>query len=157
MMIYKVQLLSLFSKFFRLIPVAYFLFLFQLFILYCWLLKTIEWQSESFIKFLCQLVLWNTPTAPLQRGMTPLKECPEYDTKQSDGEVLVMLELWGIWSTPSLPSLPGTLSPGVVALDRVLSMDQIELNYVLMLNWIVRNRTVLTLNLCTYAKLNYLK
>ena len=30
-------------------------------------------------------------------------ECPGYDTKWSDGEVPVMLEIWGIWSTPSLP------------------------------------------------------
>ena len=36
-------------------------------------------------------------------------EYPRYDTKQSDGKVLVILELWGIQSTPSLPSLPGTL------------------------------------------------
>ena len=36
-------------------------------------------------------------------------ECPGYDTKQSDGEVPVMLELWGMWSTPSLPLLPGPL------------------------------------------------
>ena len=46
-----------------------------------------------------------------------------------------MLELWGMWSTPSLPSLPGPLWPGVVAPDRVLSVGQIEQN-------------------CTYAKLN---
>ena len=45
-----------------------------------------------------------------------------------------MLEFWGIRSIPSLLSLPGPLSPGVVALDRVLSMSQIELNGVLMLN-----------------------
>ena len=38
-----------------------------------------------------------------------------YDTKQSDGEVPAVLELWGMWSTPSLPSLPGPLWPGVVA------------------------------------------
>ena len=38
-----------------------------------------------------------------------------------------MLELWGMWSTPSLASLPGPLRPGMVALDRVLSMGQIEL------------------------------
>ena len=37
-------------------------------------------------------------------------------------------------STPLLPSLPGPLWPGVAALDRVLSIFQIELNYVLMLN-----------------------
>ena len=45
-----------------------------------------------------------------------------------------MLELWGMQSIPSLPSLPGPLRPGVVAPDRVLSMGQIELNYVFMLN-----------------------
>ncbi len=51
---------------------------------------------------------------------TPNK-CPEYDTKQSDGEAL-------------LPSLPGPLCPGVLAPNRVLSMGQIELNCVLRLN-----------------------
>ena len=35
----------------------------------------------------------------------PHNACPGYDTKQSDGEVPVMLELWGIWSTASLPLL----------------------------------------------------
>ena len=49
------------------------------------------------------------------------------DTKQSDGEVLVMLELWEMKNTPSLPSLSGPLCPGVIAPDRVLSMCQIEL------------------------------
>ena len=90
----------------------------------------------------------------------PPNECLRYDTKQSDGEVPVMLELWGMRSTPSLPSLPGPLWPGVVAPDRVLSMSQIDqtvylcstefferglfwhLNCVLMLNWIVWNGTV---------------
>ena len=48
-----------------------------------------------------------------------------------------------MWSTsPSLPSLPGPLWPGVVALDRALSMGQIELNWVLMLKWIVWNRAI---------------
>ena len=61
-------------------------------------------------------------------------ECPEYDTKQSDGEALVMLELGGMWSTPSLPLLPGLLWPRVVAPGKVLSMGQIDLNCVLMLN-----------------------
>ena len=84
-------------------------------------------------------------------------ECPEYDIKQSDVEAPVMLELWGMQSTPSLPSLPGALWLGVVAPDRVLSMGQIELNCVIMLNWIAWNRTVLTFRLCTYAKLHRLK
>ena len=50
-------------------------------------------------------------------GKTPpsSNECPGYETKQSDGEVPVMLEFWGMWSTPSLSSLPGQLWPGVVA------------------------------------------
>ena len=45
-----------------------------------------------------------------------------------------MLELWRMQSTPLLPSLPGPLWPGVVAPDRVLSMGQIEVNCVLILN-----------------------
>ena len=68
----------------------------------------------------------------------PSNECPGYDTKQSDGEVLVILELWGMWKTPSLQSLPGLLWPGVIAPGRVLTMAQIELNE-------------------TFAKRNYLK
>ena len=56
------------------------------------------------------------------------------DTKQSDGEVPVMQELWGMSSTHSLPSFPGTLWSGVVASDWVLSVGQIELKCVLMLN-----------------------
>ena len=45
-----------------------------------------------------------------------------------------MLKFWGMWSTLSLPLLPGPLWPGVVALDKALSMGQIELNCILMLN-----------------------
>ena len=51
-------------------------------------------------------------------GVRPLHKCPGYDTKQSDGEVPVMLELWGMWSTPSPPLLPGPLWNGVVGPDR---------------------------------------
>ena len=36
-----------------------------------------------------------------------LSECPGYDTKQSDRETLVILELWEMWSTPLLPLFPG--------------------------------------------------
>ena len=49
-------------------------------------------------------------------------ECPGYDTKQSDGEVPVILELWGMRSTSSLPSLPGPLWPGMVAPDEAISI-----------------------------------
>ena len=52
----------------------------------------------------------------------PPHECPLYNTKQSDGEVQGMLELWGMQSTPSLPSLQGRLWAGVVEPDRGLSM-----------------------------------
>ena len=37
-----------------------------------------------------------------------------------------MLELWGMWSSPSLPSLPVPFWPIMVDTDRVLSMGQIE-------------------------------
>ena len=69
-------------------------------------------------------------------------ECPENYTKQSDDETSVILEFWGMRSTPLCPSIPGPLWLGVVSLDRVLSIIQIELNCVLMLNWIVWNRIV---------------
>ena len=41
-----------------------------------------------------QLGLKNTLIASLQKGKTPISnECPRYNTKQSDGEAPVMLEL----------------------------------------------------------------
>ena len=59
----------------------------------------------------------------LFRGIRPpSNKCPGYDTKQSDGEVPVMLELWEMQITPSLQLLPGPLLPRMVAPDRVLSM-----------------------------------
>ena len=48
-----------------------------------------------------------------------------------------MLELWGMRSIHSLSSLPGVLCLRVVAPNSVLSMGQIEINCVLMLNEIV--------------------
>ena len=83
---------------------------------------------------------WRIYWLLLCRGVPPPSECPGYYTKQSEGEAPVILELWG------MPLLPSQLWPRVVALDRVLSMGQIKLNCILMLNWIVRNRTVLTFN-----------
>ena len=81
-----------------------------------------------------RLGLQNTPTASLQRDETPPPTSIPFDTKQSDGEVPVMLKLWGMGSASSLPSLPGSLWAGGVAPDRVLFMGQIELNCVLMLD-----------------------
>ena len=48
--------------------------------------------------------------------------CVLYDTKQSDGEVPVMLELWEMRSTPSMPLLSGPLWLGMVAPERALSL-----------------------------------
>ena len=48
-----------------------------------------------------------------------------------------MLEPWDMRSAPSLLSLPGPLRPGVAAPNTVLSMGQIELKCVLMLNRII--------------------
>ena len=60
-------------------------------------------------------------------GQDSSNKCPEYDTRQSDGEASVRLEHRRMLRTPSLPLLPGPLRPGVVASDRVLSMGKIEL------------------------------
>ena len=49
-------------------------------------------------------------------------ESPGYDTKRSDGEVPVILKLWGMQSTSLLPSLPFPLWSRVVAPDRALFM-----------------------------------
>ena len=73
-------------------------------------------------------------------GGDPRNKFPRYDTKQSDGKIPVMLDLWDMQSTSSLTSLPGQLWPGVVVPDRVLCVGQIELNCVPMLNWIAWNR-----------------
>ena len=60
---------------------------------------------------------WRMHWLHLCRGVTPPNKCPGYDTKQSDGEVPVILELWRMQCTTSLPSFPGLLWPRVVALD----------------------------------------
>ena len=74
----------------------------------------------------------------LCRGVRPPpNECPGYDTKQSDGEVPAMLELWGMRSTPSLPLLPGPLWPGVVSPDKGPIYGLNRINSILMLEWIV--------------------
>ena len=52
-------------------------------------------------------------------------ECHGYDIKLFDGETPV-LEIWGMWSTPSFSLLLGHLWPGLVATDRVISLGQTE-------------------------------
>ena len=76
----------------------------------------------------------------LCRGVRPLNECPRYDIKPSASETPV-LELWGMWSTPSLPLLPGPLRSGIVVSVMVQSMGQIELfNHLLDLKPFMLNR-----------------
>ena len=60
----------------------------------------------------------------LCRGLRPPPPTSVLDMtlKQSDGEVLAMLERWGMQSNLSLASLPSPLWPRVVAPDRALSM-----------------------------------
>ena len=80
-------------------------------------------MKEKKIQILSKLMgLLNTPTAPLPRDKTPLLMNVLYGTKQSDGEVPVILELWEMRRSPSLPLLPGPLWPGMVAPERVPSM-----------------------------------
>ena len=67
----------------------------------------------------------------LQRGKNPPlppNDYCGYETKQSDGEASVILELWGMRSTPSLPSLPDPLWPGVVPSDRNKLYTYMKLN-----------------------------
>ena len=73
------------------------------------------------------MVLYQTIQFSVSRVRPSSNEYPGYDTKQSDGEDPVMLELWGMQSTLLLPFLPGSHWPSMVASDQVQSMDQIEL------------------------------
>ena len=76
-------------------------------------------KNQIYIQFRTNLI--SLPS--WQRGKHPTTSVLDMT---SNGEALVMLELWGMQST-SLSSLPGPLYLGVVAPDRVLSMSQIEL------------------------------
>ena len=80
------------------------------------------------------------------RGLRHSQRMSWYDTKQSDAEVPVMLELWGTLSTSSLPSPQIHTGPEWEHLIMVISMGQIELNCITTLNWIVWNRIVLAFN-----------
>ena len=79
--------------------------------------------------------LLNTPTASLQRDKTNPNECPGHDTKQFDGEVPLMLKF-----------LRNTEYPFHCHHSRSTLQ-----------NWIIWNRTVLTIKLSTYTKRNCLK
>ena len=55
---------------------------------------------------------------PVCRGVRLHQWMSCCDTKQSDAEIPVMLELWEMWSTPLLPSFSSPLWPGVVAPEK---------------------------------------
>ena len=106
----------------------------------------------------------------LCRGIRPSpNKSPDYDTKQSDGEVPVMLGLCRIRNTPSLLSLPGPLWSGVVAPDKGLIYELNRTNGILVLNWIVwlnwiacnrdvfHNKIVLIFKQRAHAKFHCLK
>ena len=100
-----------------------------------WMIRnTIAWEENVAFQIYVNLGLLNKPNPPMQRSKNPTNECPRYDTKQSDCDVSVMLELWGTWSTPSLPSRPGPLWPGVVSPNKAQSMGLIEPICALVLN-----------------------
>ena len=82
-------------------------------------LHCVQTNDKYWIELLVSAIIKNQLTA---ERYDHLNECPGYDAKQSDGEVPVMLGLWGMQSTPSLPLLSGPLWPGMVAPDRALSM-----------------------------------
>ena len=92
-------------------------------------------NGSNVSQLVSDLALWrplNTSSAQ-SAGAVEYTDCISamsvlvYDIKQSDGEAPVMLELWGMLNTPSLPLFPGPLWPKMVALDRFLSIGQIEM------------------------------
>ena len=90
--------------------------------------------SRSRVQTLCLVSRQNRQRDRLLGGpptqcysKTLLNQSPGNESKQSDGEAFIFLELWVMRSSPSLPLLPGLLWHGVVAFDRVLSLGQIEL------------------------------
>ena len=85
------------------------------------MLNLIIWNEIVLILTLYCQVSWGCRIHRLHL-CTGVRSPPTSDTKQSDGEVTVMLEHWGMSSTPPLPLLPGPLRPGIVAPDRALSM-----------------------------------
>ena len=103
-------------------------------------IKMIDFDQASRIGFL------DTPTA----FTLPTNVCPGYNINQSDIEAPVMLELWGMRSTPSLLSLQDPLRPRVVAPYRsYLWIKQSCLTFNvsakkwLMLNWFDWNKTLI--------------
>ena len=73
-----------------------------------------------------------------EEGWDCPNEYPGYRIKQSDGEAGAL----GNAANPFIAIAPGTTLAWSGCSDRVLSMGQIDLNCILMLNWIVWKRSV---------------
>ena len=68
------------------------------------------------------------PSRLVESGIHRLLLCnesPQYDTKQSDGQIPIMLKIWG---NAEYPFIAIALWHGVVVYDRALSMGQRELS-----------------------------
>ena len=105
---------------------------------------------NTYISLYSRPGLQNILTASLQRGKPLPHSMSVLDMTSKNLMVRLsnILKLWGMRSTPSLPLFSGPPFHGVLAPDRVRSMGQIELrtNKWLMLNWIIKNRTVWSFN-----------
>ena len=81
-------------------------------------------------------------------GQDSHKGYPVYNTKQSDGEVPVMLGLWGMRSTPSIAIAPrSTLAQrGSTWYGPIYGLNRnngiFALNGIVRLNWVAWNRNV---------------
>ena len=71
-----------------------------------WISKNGNYQVHSGLSQLVGAVEYTDCFSAEGYDPHPPNECPVYDTKQSDGEVPLMLELWGMKCSPSLSSLP---------------------------------------------------
>ena len=102
------------------------LFYCTFFICFIVLFLFLRHRTFSFLMVTCfffvQLVYFSIITTPCPVGNMTLNN------------LMVRFQLLGLLSTPLLPLLHGSLKPGVVAPDSVLSLGQIELNCVLRLN-----------------------
>ena len=109
-------------------------------------MDTVKWFNNSISSIDGTRTVTTTPgqSVVLLAGTVeyPPNDCPGYDTKQSDGEAPVNGGALENVEYPFIAITPRSTLTGVVVPDRVPSIDRIELNCVLMLNWIVLNRTV---------------
>ena len=92
----------------------------------------ISWSCRILWLHLC---IGKTPT----HTHTHTTECPWYDTKQSDGEVSIMLQLWGMRNTPLLPLLPGPLWPrkGITWHGHIYGLNRTKLRTYTKLNCLI--------------------